>query len=199
MKKVSLLIAGLGNPGKKYSENRHNIGWMVATALAEKYQKPVMQWSPIYLQAAMRIKSELVLAILPTTYMNRSGVAVKAAMDTFDVDASRLLVIADEYNFPVGKVRLKRDGGDGGHNGIASIIDEIQATDFLRLRCGIGRDFGPGEMPDYVLSNFKNEEIESRNLMIKKAVDAIEAFFRFNENRAMSEINSEALWKKSEE
>lgn len=198
-KKVEWLIAGLGNPGNKYAGNRHNIGWMVVTRLAERYKKPVMGMSRIYLQAAMRIDGNLTLAVMPTTYMNNSGEAVKSASELFDIPPEKILVICDEYNFSLGKIHLRQGGGDGGHNGVSSVIDWLDSIDFFRLRCGIDKDFGPGGMVDYVLRDFEEDETESRELMIEKAVDAIECMVRLGPGKAMSKINSGALWKPKEQ
>ncbi len=196
---VEWMIAGLGNPGVKYSGNRHNIGWMVASAFSSKHKKPVMPLSNIYMQSSMRIAGRLVLAIMPTTYMNRSGEAVRSACEFYGIPYNRVVIVIDEYNFPVGKVHIKKGGGDGGHNGMASILEETGSNDFLRLRCGIGKDFPPGGMSDYVLSDFRQEEIEQRDLMINKAVESLETVIRLGSARAMSEINSGRLWNSDEE
>ena len=104
----------------------------------------------------------------------------------------------DEYNFPLGKIHLKKGGGDGGHNGIASIIEELGVQDFYRLRCGIGRNFSEGGLVEYVLSDFKEDEIEQRNVMIQKAIESIELLIEVGPSRAMSMINSGELWEEKE-
>jgi peptidyl-tRNA hydrolase, PTH1 family len=194
-KQVDWLLIGLGNPGSKYANTRHNIGWMVATHLASKYKKPIMQLSPLFKHAAMRIDGKLVLVALPITYMNNSGEAAAYLCKEFNIPPDKTVVIFDEYNFDVGKVHLKKTGGHGGHNGLASIIEHLETREFFRLRCGIGKRFPEGGMVDYVLSNFLPEETEQKNIMIEKAVQAIEHLIRTNPNRAMGEINSEELWK----
>jgi PTH1 family peptidyl-tRNA hydrolase len=197
-KNIEWLVVGLGNPGKKYAFTRHNIGWMVATALCEKYNKPIMPFSSIYLQSSLRIEQNLVMVALPTTYMNNSGEAVKSIMDLYEIPVEKIIVVVDEYNFPVGKVHVRLGGGDGGHNGISSIIDYLETNEFLRLRCGIGRDFGAGELVDYVLSDFKEDELTARNDMITKAVESIEAIVKMGRARGMSEVNSGKLWENEE-
>ncbi len=192
---IEWLVVGLGNPGKKYAYNRHNIGWMVTVALCEKYKKPIMPFSNLYYQSSLRIDSKLVFVSLPTTFMNNSGEAVSAICSMYKIPIERVLVIVDEYNFPVGKIQLKSGGGDGGHNGIASIIEHLDSNEFFRLRCGIGNNFSAGEMSDYVLSDFKESDIETRNLMISKAVESIETLIRLDSARAMSLVNSGELWK----
>ncbi len=194
VKTFDWLIAGLGNPGNRYANNRHNIGWMIVTALAEKHKKPIIASSVIYLEVSIRIESNLILAILPKTYMNLSGEAVRKVINYYEIPSDRLIVINDEYNFPLGKIHIKFGGSDGGHNGIASIINELGTENFWRLRCGIGRNFDPGGLVDYVLSDFKEDEIDKKNEMIAKAVDAIEVFVRLGYSRAMTLINSGQLW-----
>jgi PTH1 family peptidyl-tRNA hydrolase len=193
-KQVDWLIIGLGNPGSKYAETRHNIGWMVATHLASKYKKPIMQLSSLFKHSAMRIDGKLILVALPITYMNNSGEAAEYLCREFKILPEKTVVILDEYNFDVGKVHLKKSGGHGGHNGLASIIEHLDTRDFFRLRCGIGKRFPEGGMVDYVLSNFLPEETERKKLMIEKAVEALEHLIKTNPNRAMGEINSEELW-----
>ncbi|MFH1050496.1 MAG: aminoacyl-tRNA hydrolase [bacterium] len=195
---IEWLIVGLGNPGKKYAFNRHNTGWMVASALCEKYKKPIMPFSNLYYQSSLRIDSKLVFVALPTTFMNNSGEAVSAICSMYKIPIDKILIIVDEYNFPVGKIQLKSGGGDGGHNGISSIIEHLDSNEFFRLRCGIGNNFSAGEISDYVLSDFKESEIEERNIMIGKAVESIEALVKLEAPRAMSLINSGELWKKDE-
>jgi peptidyl-tRNA hydrolase, PTH1 family len=191
---IDWLVVGLGNPGKKYAFNRHNIGWMVVASLCEKYKKPLIPFSNLYYQSSLRIDSKLVCVALPTTYMNNSGEAVIAICDLYKISINKIIVIVDEYNFPLGKIQLKSGGGDGGHNGIASIIEHLNSNEFYRLRCGIGKNFSAGEMSNYVLSNFEESEIEERNTMISKAVESIEATVKFDAPRAMSLVNSGELW-----
>jgi len=136
-----------------------------------------------------------VLVMLPRTYMNNSGIAVRAVVEKYQIPVEKILVICDEYNFPLGKIHLKDSGGDGGHNGVRSVIENLGETKFMRLRCGIGRNFGENELVQYVLSPFEPEEIPIRDQMIARAVEAIEYLLLKGKSRAMSDINSEKLWK----
>ncbi len=190
-----LLILGLGNPGSKYSGNRHNIGWMVAAALCERRKRPIMPLASNAYVSSVRIAGRLAVVALPTTYMNNSGEAALDLLETYDLKPENILVIFDEYNFPIGKIHLRKGGGDGGHNGVENIIYMLQSEDFYRLRCGIDRNFGEGEMPSYVLSDFEENEIRARDEMISKAADAIEFFFANPPGKALSFINSGRLWK----
>lgn len=195
IKNADFLIVGLGNYPENYLETRHNIGWMVANAFAQKHKGNFIPLSPEFYIAYVKFAGKNVLVILPRTYMNNSGKAVKSASNKFKIPVENILVICDEYNFPLGKIHLKDTGGDGGHNGVASVIEQLGSNNFLRLRCGIGRNFGENELVNYVLSPFEPEEIPMRDAMINRAVEAIEYLLLNNKSRAMSDINSEKLWK----
>ncbi len=197
---MNWLIVGLGNPGERYHNTRHNIGWLVADEFAKRRKIQIAPVSSIYNFAEFKYAGKVAGIVKPTTYMNASGEAVRKLANKYSVPVQNIIVIVDEYNFNVGKIHLKKDGSDGGHNGILSIIEEMQATNFLRLRCGIGKDFGPGGMVEYVLSEFKESESEDLTLMINKACDAIEFIMKNNNiGRSMSAINSETIWKPKEE
>lgn len=189
---VDWLIVGLGNPGARYADTRHNIGWMVCEKLV-----PADEWRQggrLWMEARLRVGRHKLLLVEPLTYMNLSGEAVKALAANLKIGTDRIVAVVDEYNFPVGKVHLKRGGSDGGHNGIASLIDELGKADFYRLRCGIGRDFGPGGLVDYVLAPFGAEQTAERDAMIDRAGMALKHLARIGAGRAMSDINSGALW-----
>ncbi len=192
-KKPDWLIVGLGNPGLAYAYTRHNIGWMVCAALCSRYKVELQQGEGQWVEALIDLGPATVLVILPVTYMNRSGKAVADVQRLFRIPAERVVVVVDEYNFPVGKVHLKAQGSDGGHNGVASVIAETGTPSFWRLRCGIDRNFGPGGLVDYVLAPFAPEEESRRNAMIEAAVDAIKDVALIGPQRAMSAINSRPL------
>ena len=189
---VDWLVVGLGNPGARYADTRHNIGWMVCEHLV-----PADQWQQggrLWMEARLRVGRHKLLLIEPLTYMNLSGEAVKAVAANLKIGSDRIVAVVDEYNFPVGKVHLKRGGSDGGHNGVASLIQELGKADFYRLRCGIGRDFGPGGLVDYVLAPFGAEQTAERDAMIERAGLSLKHLARIGAGRAMSDINSGALW-----
>lgn len=191
---VDWLIVGLGNPGVEYSGTRHNIGWMCAEKLCKKYNGHIESKNKLYLIATLRINSKMILVALPLTFMNKSGEAVVKICKHHDINSENIIIISDEYNFPLGKIQLKDGGGDGGHNGVASVIENINADNFLRLRCGIGKGFKSGGMSEYVLSDFEPEEVESRDLMINKSVDSLVYLITNGKARAMSDVNSGKLW-----
>ncbi|TAL68817.1 MAG: aminoacyl-tRNA hydrolase [Bacteroidetes bacterium] len=198
-KKVDWLIVCLGNPGAKYSGNRHNVGWMVAAELCSKHKKPLMKMFSKSYHASLRIADQLALVVLPVTYMNASGEAISEILGNYDVPVKRIVVVCDEYNFPLGRVHIRQGGSDGGHNGVASVIEALDNEDFFRLRCGIGKNFPQGGMVDYVLSDFLDSELEEKNVMVNKAVEAIEYLIQFGKTKAMTDVNSEKLWMKDNE
>ena len=188
------LIAGLGNPGLKYDGNRHNIGWMVTSAVCKKFNVYLKE-TLIYFFGKFEIFGQNVILAIPTTFMNNSGEAIVKIAKQYNIPVNKIVIIVDEYNFPVGKIHLKDTGNDGGHNGVASVIEHLESNKFLRLRCGIGNKFSPGNLVNYVLSDFDADEIEERDNMIQKAVDSLTHLIKTgNINRAMSEINSGKLW-----
>lgn len=197
-KKIDWAIIGLGNPEEKYLLNRHNIGAMVAIDLAKHFKKERFSRSHNFYETTIQSAGQSILIALPTTYMNNSGKAVKRIMSKYSIAADNIIVILDEYNFPLGKIHLRKNGGDGGHNGIISIIEEIGTNQFFRLRCGIGKDFEQGEMANYVLSDFKQGEIELRNKMINDAVKSLIHLFKVTVPRGMSDINSGKIFANEE-
>ncbi len=194
---IEWVIAGLGNPGSNYSNTRHNIGWMVCDALCKSSDIDLAVGQGPWLEARLTISDASVLVVKPTTYMNNSGEAVAALQRLFAVDPERILIVVDEVNFPLGKVHLKSGGSDGGHNGLASLMAHLPENNFLRLRCGIGRNFAPGGLVDYVLAPFDKDEVEKLDLMINHALEAVHYLLRHGSSRAMSAVNSESLWRES--
>lgn len=194
-KQIDWIIAGLGNPGKEYAKNRHNIGWMVAISYADKHKATLFQTSSYYLEAYFKVKDKNILLILPITYMNNSGKALKHLKDKYDFPVENITVIVDEINFPLGKIHLKNGGSDGGHNGVASILQELNSNQFYRLRCGIDKKFPQGGLVDYVLSDFKDDEIELRDEMIGHAIKSLDSIVLNGAAKSMSAINSTDLWK----
>ena len=184
------LIVGLGNPGERYHSTRHNIGWMIAEAFAEKKQVQFKKGRGNWLEAECAIKGEKISLMLPETYMNNSGQAVGEFIRYYKIPSEHVIMLVDEYNFPVGKMQMKQGGSDGGHNGTSSMIAHIGPA-FWRFRFGIDKQFGPGEMADYVLSAFRHDEIESRNAMIERGVKALNMFFTGNHAIALQHINSD--------
>jgi PTH1 family peptidyl-tRNA hydrolase len=194
----TLLVLGLGNPGSRYSRTRHNIGFMVAKRLIDRYKAKIKHLAPLADMVDMYLDAgnstyRLVVA-MPQTLMNNSGLAAKALLNRLNMQPENMLVVLDEYNFPVGKVHIKFGGNDGGHNGMKSIINELGTNDFYRLRCGIDRNFGMGELVNYVLSPFEQSEKNALEQMIEHSLIGIEYFLCNDPARAMSFINSGQLF-----
>jgi len=171
-----LTICGLGNPGEKYERTKHNIGFVILEHLAHKFDFKFSQKIFNSSMAEVPFHDKKVLFIKPQTFMNRSGEAVEQAVSFYKTDLKQLLVIHDEIDFPFGKIKLKFDGGDAGHNGLKSIIEELGTASFHRLRIGIGRPAMKEEVSSYVLSPFSSELREKLSHVISQACDEIGKF-----------------------
>jgi len=188
------LILGLGNPGEKYRNTRHNVGWMVAQKLINEKNLKITDKTRYYEIAEFYYNGKTNLVGVPLTFMNLSGEAVVRLMVKYKIPIEKILIIVDEYNFPLGKIHLKQGGGDGGHNGVASIIQKLNNPNFLRMRLGIDRNFGQGELVDYVLSEFKDDEREQLNAMLDNSIKSINYLIENGFARAASEVNSGKLF-----
>ena len=152
------ILACLGNPGKKYAYNRHNVGFKVGSHLSKVFNIKINQRQFSSLSGKGRIEDTDILILLPQTYMNNSGIAVQGALSYYREAAENLIVIYDEIELPFGEVNVKFSGGHKGHNGLRAIIQSIKTPDFYRLRIGIGRPQSDIRIADYVLSDFSPEE-----------------------------------------
>ncbi|HVI21237.1 MAG TPA: aminoacyl-tRNA hydrolase [Bacillus sp. (in: firmicutes)] len=161
------LIVGLGNPGKQYDQTRHNIGFTVIDELAKRFHIDLDQTKFKGLYGSTIINGEKIFLLKPLTYMNLSGESIGPFMDYFQIDLDDLLVIYDDLDLPVGKIRLRQKGSAGGHNGIKSAIAHLGTQQFNRIRVGINRPSNGMAITDYVLGRFLNDEQE----MIRKAVE----------------------------
>jgi len=167
------LVAGLGNPGKKYEATRHNLGFMVLDLLAGESESAFKKKGQ-YRQASVHIANRNILLIKPQTYMNLSGVAVDEALRYSNLSIEEVLVICDDVNLPFGKLRIRHRGSDGGHNGLKSIIEETGSFDFPRLRIGVGlseEEHKPLE--SYVLEKFSGSEEKELSKILKEAAEAV--------------------------
>lgn len=172
---MKYLIAGLGNIGEEYKNTRHNVGFMVldAAAAASNISFTDRRYGFI---SEMRYKNASVILLKPSTLMNRSGNAVRYWMQKEKIAPENLLVIADDIAIPTGTMRLRAKGGDGGHNGLASISEILATTDYARLRIGIGNNFGRSGQIDYVLGEWTEEELAVINKRLTLSVDIIRSF-----------------------
>jgi peptidyl-tRNA hydrolase, PTH1 family len=175
------LVVGLGNPGPKYAGNRHNVGAMVVDELASRGGTKLTAHKARAAAATVRIgmlpggaPGPAAVVAVPSSYMNESGGPVKALMTFFSVEVDRLLVVHDELDIPAGDVRLKKGGGEGGHNGLRSITSALGTKDYLRVRVGIGRPPGRMDAADFVLRDFGTAERKELPFLIDGAADAVE-------------------------
>jgi PTH1 family peptidyl-tRNA hydrolase len=182
-------IVGLGNPGEEYADTRHNVGFRVVDQLAKSRDTHIRRPEYRALTATVRLGRTEVLVMKPQTYMNRSGVSVAAALTDNELAPRDLLVVYDDVDLPLGRVRVRADGGSGGHNGIQSIIDELGDPSFARLRLGVGRPQSEGDMIDYVLASFSEEEAEGVRLLVERGVDAATVFVADGVTVAMQKFN----------
>ena len=168
------LILGLGNPGPRYELTRHNMGFLVIDTLAEKHRIKLDQHQHQALSGRGEVEGCPVVVSKAMTYMNKSGVAAKALLRALDIPPERMIVVHDEIDLPLGKIKRKFKGGNAGHGGIGSIIEKLGTGEFARFRIGVGRPDDGGEVVDYVLSSFTDEEIPQVNEILEDVVRGIE-------------------------
>jgi len=184
------LIVGLGNPGRQYEETRHNIGFKVIDELSEQLNIPLdkAKFNGIFGQGM--VNGEKVLLLKPLTYMNLSGECIRPLMDYYDILVDEILVIYDELDLPVGKIRLREKGSAGGHNGMKSIINHLGTQEFKRIRIGINRPTNGMKITDYVLGRFQAEESEDIKNAIRNSSEAAQAWLSTPFLQVMNEFNA---------
>ncbi|WP_446667043.1 aminoacyl-tRNA hydrolase [Flexivirga sp. B27] len=168
------LIVGLGNPGPKYAGNRHNIGAMVIDRMATDGAASLRAHKAGALAASIRVAGRPAIVATPTSYMNESGGPVAGLMRFFKVPLEQLVVIHDELDIDFATLRLKRGGGEGGHNGLKSITKSVGSRDYLRVRVGIGRPPGRMDAAAYVLKDFNASERKELDFLVPDAAEAVE-------------------------
>jgi PTH1 family peptidyl-tRNA hydrolase len=188
------LVVGLGNPGRDYRDTRHNAGFMVVDEVARRHQ---LTWGAGPAQVAdafvvKRFGATPFLLAKPLTYMNRSGDVVAGLARYFDVPASDLLVVVDEVALPLGRLRVRRGGSAGGHNGLKSIIERLGSDQFPRLRVGVGRGDARRDLADHVLARFESGERAELEGIITRAADAVEMFAAASIEQVMNTYNPDA-------
>ena len=169
------LILGLGNPGPRYELTKHNAGFWVVDNLAEKYNIRLDRHKYFSLYGRGEIEGLEVVIAKPMTYMNESGKAAKSLLSAFSLSPEQMLVIHDDIDLPLGKIKKKLKGGDGGQRGIRSTIQSVRTGEFARVRVGIGRPEDKDDIVDYVLSLFDEEDSGQVNEVIEQAVQTVEA------------------------
>lgn len=186
---MKYLIVGLGNIGDEYADTRHNIGFIVADALALSLKATFSSGRHASV-AKTTLRGRSAVIIKPTTFMNLSGKAVRYWMQKEEVPLENLLVVVDDLALPLGALRMRKNGSDGGHNGLISIIETIGSTNFPRIRCGIGNDFAKGYQVDYVLGRWTKEEEKILLPRIDTAVEMIKSFILTGPDRTMNDFNT---------
>jgi PTH1 family peptidyl-tRNA hydrolase len=187
------LVVGLGNPGPGYAGNRHNVGAMVLDELAARAGIRLSAGKGARSRALAgegRLAGRRVVLARPVTYMNESGGPVRGLLDYHHLPAEDLVVVHDELDIPFASVRLKRGGGEGGHNGLRSITRSTGTKDYLRVRVGIGRPPGRQEAADFVLKDFSAVERKELDLLVAEAADAVEALLARGLDAAQNEVHA---------
>ncbi len=186
---MKYLIACLGNIGAEYANTRHNIGFVVANALTTDL-KGKFETDRLAAVARLKFKGRVLIVIKPATYMNLSGKAVKYWLTKEKIPTDKLLVVLDDIALPLGILRLKKQGGDAGHNGLTDIIEKLGTNVFPRLRVGIGNDFPKGYQVDYVLGQWSHSETNLLIPRVEKAVEIIKSFTTLGTDRTMNLYNN---------
>ncbi|WP_299223003.1 aminoacyl-tRNA hydrolase [uncultured Psychroserpens sp.] len=182
------LIVGLGNIGEKYTHTRHNIGFKILDALAEK-EDLKFETQKLGDVTVYKLKGRQLILLKPSTYMNLSGKAVQYWLGKEKIPLENLLVITDDLNLPFGTLRLKRKGSDGGHNGLKDIQDKLQTITYNRFRFGISNSFNKGRQVDYVLSEWSHEENEKLNERLEKSIQLVKSFALAGVSNTMNAFN----------
>jgi peptidyl-tRNA hydrolase, PTH1 family len=186
---VSKVIVGLGNPGKSYERNRHNLGFMVLDALA---REGFGTWATdrIYRTCRISINAHPVLLVEPLTFMNRSGKAVHVLLSALQRNPQDLIVLLDDLNLPFGRIRIRERGSAGGHHGLESILEMLNSEEVVRVRMGIGEDPMPEDKSGFVLSDFPPERQKDLNEMVIKAGNAVKSLLSDGVSKTMAIFNA---------
>ena len=188
-RKKPLLIVGLGNPGREYSNNRHNIGFLVLDSLAQRLDTSFSRMKMNALMTAVKYKGQRIILIKPQTFMNLSGKAVSSYSRFYKLPLENMMVVYDDVDLPFQVLRMRPTGGDAGQKGVRSIIQELGTKDFPRLRIGIDRPPGRMSVSSYVLLDFSKQESRDLPFVLEQASDAILTFIEFGLNQAMTTFN----------
>jgi PTH1 family peptidyl-tRNA hydrolase len=185
-------LLGLGNPGPEYAETRHNLGFAVLEALVEKHQVKLRSpWLQPYRWGQIRLHGEEVMLVQPLSYMNNSGRVAARLVNKFGLTPQEILVVYDDLDLDLGRLRMRRKGGAGTHNGMRSLVEELDTEEFPRLRMGIGPVPRTQSAREFVLSPFKPDEKEAAAEMVITAVQAVELYLREGVQVAMNWVNAQ--------
>ena len=187
---VEWILVCLGNPGDRYENTRHNIGFMTADAIGERVGKPIQRLKYKALTNRITLGGQDVLIMKPVTYMNLSGEAAREAAQFYHLPPERVLVICDDVSLPLGKIRVRAQGSAGGHNGLRSLIAQLHSDQFPRIRLGVGGKPHPDyDMADWVLGHFSKEDQKTVRQMVERACDAAECVLSQGVQAAMNRFN----------
>ena len=187
---VSWIVVFLGNPGPKYRDTRHNAGFMAADAMEKKLGVSIIKLRFKALTAQATLGGEKVLLLKPQTYMNLSGESVSPAAAFYKVPPEHIIVVSDEVSLPIGKLRIRKSGSAGGHNGLKNIIAMLGTDAFPRIRMGVGAPpHADYDMADWVLSSFKNQDADDMRSLAVRVCDAVECYIAEGPDRAMNKFN----------
>ena len=186
------LVVGLGNPGRKYAETRHNVGFKVVEELSSRHSLADSRAKFAGLAVDANIGGVRTLLLRPGTYMNKSGSSVLAARDFYKVASSDLLVVCDDFNLPFGRLRVRAKGSSGGQRGLEDVIRRLGTAEFARLRIGIGEPPDEWDVADYVLSRFKSSEQATLSQTIQRAADAVDTWITAGVEQCMNQFNTKA-------
>lgn len=187
---VSWIVVFLGNPGPKYRDTRHNAGFMAADAMEKKLGVSINKLRFKALTAQAALGGEKVLLLKPQTYMNLSGESVSPAAAFYKVPPEHIIVVSDEVSLPIGKLRIRKSGSAGGHNGLKNIIAMLGTDAFPRIRMGVGAPpHADYDMADWVLSSFKNQDADDMRFLAVRVCDAVECYIAEGPDRAMNKFN----------
>ena len=184
------LLVCLGNPGEKYENTRHNVGYMVADEIGERCRAPIQKLRFKALTDLVTISGQKVLVMKPVTFMNLSGEAVRPAADFYKIPPDHVLVISDDTALAPGRLRIRKGGSAGGHNGLKNIIQHLGTDQFPRIRVGVGQKPHPDyDLADWVLGKFVGEDKKTMDTAIKRAADAVECLLADGPDAAMNRFN----------
>lgn len=183
------LIVGLGNPEEEYSRTRHNMGFNTIDKVAEQYKMQINKKKFQGLYESGIIEGQKVILIKPQTYMNLSGNCVKEVVDFYKIEKENILIIYDEMDIEPGKIKIRKKGGPGGHNGLKSIIEKLGTEEFSRIRIGIGRPTHEQDKVNYVIGAIPKEEISKLEEGVEKAKEAVIEILRNGIDKAMNKLN----------
>ncbi len=184
------LIVGLGNPGPRYAMTRHNAGFMVIDNLAARWNADLREGKGEYHSADIRLDDERILLLKPTSFMNNSGVGVREAKQFHRISLREILIVCDDAALPLGKIRMRRSGSDGGQNGLKSVIYHLNDNEFPRLRIGVGSEMMTQmDLADFVLSRFSEAEKTVLKKVIDVTAEAVQEWIRHGTDKAMNKFN----------